>query len=83
MNENIIAKGVLKGALYVLLLSLILYSIYLLKSIILYIFLAAVVSLIGRPFVIFFVKKLKFNKNVASIFTISSILRVIQVLPES
>ena len=65
MNENIIAKGVLKGALYVLLLSLILYSIYLLKSIILYIFLAAVVSLIGRPFVIFFVKKLwpDFTKN--------------------
>ena len=43
MNENIVAKGVLKGALYVLLLSLFLYSIYLLKSIILYIFLAAVV----------------------------------------
>jgi len=74
MNENIIAKGVLKGALYVLLLSLFLYSIYLLKSIILYVFLAAVVSLIGRPFVIFFVKKLKFNKNIASIFTVSFII---------
>ena len=49
MNENIVAKGVLKGALYVLLLSLLLYSIYLLKSIIIYIFLATVVSLIGRP----------------------------------
>ena len=77
MNENIIAKGVLKGALYVSLLSLFLYSIYLLKSIILYIFLAAVVSLIGRPFVIFFVKKLKFNKNIASIFTVSFIILLI------
>ncbi|WP_224490169.1 AI-2E family transporter [Robertkochia flava] len=69
MNSKIIANGILRAIAIlagIVLLGLFLYEI---QSVIAYILIAVVVSLIGRPLVIFLRKRLKFNDTLAVVTT--------------
>jgi predicted PurR-regulated permease PerM len=69
MNSKIIANGILRAFAILIGVSLILFFLYKIQSVIVYIAIAAVISLIGRPVVLFLRKKLKFNNTVAVIVT--------------
>jgi len=69
MNSKIIANGILRAFAILIGISLILFLLYKIQSVIVYIAIAAVISLIGRPIVLFLRRKLKFNNTVAVIVT--------------
>ncbi|MBT8273351.1 MAG: AI-2E family transporter, partial [Bacteroidia bacterium] len=68
MNSNTISKGILKAFSILVGVSLLLYFLYEIRSVIVYIAVAAVFSLIGRPIVIFLRRRLKF-KNIFAVIT--------------
>lgn len=74
MNSNTIAKGIVKAVAIILAIVLALYALYLIRSVIAYILIAAVVSLIGRPIVIFLEQRLKFKKTIAAVLTMAILL---------
>ena len=65
MNSKIIANGILRALGILLLVGLVLFFLYKIQVVIVYIAIAAVISLIGRPIVLFLRRKLKFNNTVA------------------
>lgn len=69
MNSNIISKGILKSLSIILGTFILLFFLYKVQSIIIYIAIAAVISLIGRPIVLFLTRKLKFRNTLAVIVT--------------
>jgi len=69
MNSKIITNGILRAIAVLLSVLLLLFFLYKIQSVIVYIAIAAVVSLIGRPVVLFLRKKLKFNNTIAVIAT--------------
>ncbi|MDC1060652.1 AI-2E family transporter [Flavobacteriaceae bacterium] len=71
MNENQIAKGIVRAILYLTLIGLGLYAIHLLSSLIVFIAIAAITSLIGRPITVFLKQKLKFGNTIAVVSTMS------------
>ena len=71
MNINAITNGILKALAIVLGVFVLLYFLYEIQSVIVYIAIALVISLIGRPIVLFLRRKLKFNNTVAVIITMA------------
>lgn len=69
MNSNTISNGILKSLGIILGLVIFLYFLYKIQSIIIYISVAAVISLIGRPIVLFLRDKLKFKNTIAVVVT--------------
>ncbi|WP_299122672.1 AI-2E family transporter [uncultured Winogradskyella sp.] len=69
MNSKIIANGILRALGILLAIALVLFFLYKIQSVIVYIAVAAVISLVGRPIVIFLRRKLKFNNTVAVVVT--------------
>ena len=71
MNQNskIIANGILRALGILLGIALVLVFLYKIQSVIVYIAIAAVISLVGRPIVLFLRRKLKFNNTVAVVVT--------------
>ncbi len=69
MNSKIIANGILRALGILATIALILFFLYKIQSVIVYIAVAAVISLIGRPVVIFLRRKLKFNDTLAVVVT--------------
>ena len=69
MNSKIIAHGILRAFAILLGIGIILFFLYKIQSVIVYIAIAAVISLVGRPIVLFLRHKLKFNNTVAVIVT--------------
>ena len=53
MKPSSIAQGILRSILYLFLIAVGVYALYLLQSLITYILIAAVISLIGRPITVF------------------------------
>ncbi|WP_142785936.1 AI-2E family transporter [Changchengzhania lutea] len=74
MTSQTITKGILKAVAIILGVVLLAVFLYKIQSVISYIAMAAVISLIGRPIVIFLEKRLKFNNTVAVIITIILLL---------
>ena len=74
MNSNIISKGILKAVGVIIGIALILFFLYKIQSVIGYIAIAAVISLIGRPIVLFLELKLKFKNTIAVVMTIFILL---------
>ena len=74
MNSNTISNGILKAIAIILGVTLILYFLYQIQSVIGYIAIAAVISLIGRPIVLFLENKLKFKNTIAVIVTMIVLL---------
>ncbi len=70
MNSNIITNGILKAIGILAGIFLLLLFLYKIQSVIAYISIAAVISLIGLPIVRFFKNRLKFNNTLAVIVTI-------------
>lgn len=65
MNSREITKGIL-GAVSIIVGSLlVLYFLYAIRSVLLYIVLAAVISLMGRPLMLFMTKKMKIKSSLA------------------
>ncbi|WP_338357931.1 AI-2E family transporter [Yeosuana marina] len=69
MNSKIIANGILRAIGIVLGIALLFYFLYKIESVIVYIAIAVVISLIGRPIVLFLRHRLKFKNTIAVIVT--------------
>ena len=69
MNSNSISNGILKALAIILGIGLLLFFLYQIQSVIVYVAIAAVISLIGRPIVLFLQKRLKFKNTIAVIVT--------------
>ncbi len=80
INSNIIAKGIVKAIFSLLAVLLLLWFLYKIKIVIIYILIALVVSLIGRPVKKFFSSKFKLNDTPASALTLLLILSIFGIL---
>ena len=69
MNSKIISTGILRALGIILGIFLILFFLFKIQSVIVYIAISVVVSLIGRPVILFLRKRLKFNNTLAVIVT--------------
>jgi predicted PurR-regulated permease PerM len=69
MDSKTIAIGILRALGIIIGVFLILYFLYKIQAVIVYIAIAAVISLIGRPIILFLRRKLKFNNTLAVIVT--------------
>ena len=69
MKPSSIAQGILQAILYLFLILVGVYALYLLQSLITYVLIAAVISLIGRPITVFLSTKLKFGNTLAVVST--------------
>jgi predicted PurR-regulated permease PerM len=74
MNTNTIANGILKAVGIILGVALVLFFLYKIQSVIGYIAISSVISLIGRPIVLFLERRLKFKNTIAVIVTIVILL---------
>ncbi|MFT5214859.1 MAG: putative PurR-regulated permease PerM, partial [Patiriisocius sp.] len=77
MNSKIIANGILKALGILVGLFLLGYFLYAIQSVIVYIIIAGIVSLIARPIILFLRKKLKFPNIFAVIFTMFLMLSLL------
>ena len=69
MNSKIISQGILRAILILGGVCLLAYVIYLIQSLIVYVVIAAIISLMGRPVLNFFKTYLKLNNTLATIIT--------------
>lgn len=67
MNSKTIANGILRAIAILLGISLLLYFLYAIQSVLVYILIAGVTSLIARPIIIFLRRRLKFPNTIAVI----------------
>ncbi|GGD07756.1 AI-2E family transporter [Hyunsoonleella pacifica] len=74
MNSKTIANGILRAIAIICGVALLLYFLYQIQSVIGYIAIAAVISLIGRPIVLFLERKLKFKNTIAVVVTMTLLL---------
>ncbi len=65
MQAKAISNGILRAISIVLGVMLLIYFLYLIKSVLLYILLGAIISLIGRPLMLFLTNKLKMKSGIA------------------
>lgn len=70
MDSNTISKGILRAIAVIVGISLLSLFLFKIQSIIIYIIVAAIVSLISRPFIQFLKEKLKFPNTIAVITTL-------------
>jgi len=77
MTSKTISEGILRALAIVIGLCLLLYLLFKISSVIIYIAIAAVISLIGRPIVLFLRRKLKFNNAIAVIVTMLLLIGII------
>ncbi len=70
MNSKTIAYGILRAVTIIVGVLALLWFLYKIQSVLIYIAFAGVISLMGRPFVLFLKKKLKFNNTLAVVFTL-------------
>lgn len=69
MNSKIIANGIIRAILILAAIILFGYFLYAIQSVLIYIAIAIIVSLIARPLILFLRKKLKFPNTIAVIIT--------------
>ena len=74
MNSKIITNGILRAIAIVASIALLLFFLYKIQSVIAYIAIAAVISLIGRPIVLFLQHRLKFKNTIAVIISMTILL---------
>lgn len=77
MTSKTIADGILRALGIVVGILILGYFLYQIRSVLTYIAIAGVVSLIGRPIVLFLRRKLKFNNTIAVIFTMLLLIGII------
>jgi predicted PurR-regulated permease PerM len=74
MNSKTIANGILRALGIIVGVLLLLYFLYTIQSVIVYIIIAGILSLIARPFILFLRKKLKFPNTIAVVFAMTLML---------
>ncbi len=74
MNSNLITKGIIKAIAIIVGVFLLLFFLYKIQSVLVYIAIAAVLSLIGRPIVRFLKSKLKFKNTIAVVVTMLALV---------
>jgi len=74
MTSNTIANGILKALAIIVGTLLVLYFFYKIQTVLVYIAVAAVISLLGRPIVRFLKRRLKFKNTLATIFTMALLI---------
>ncbi len=79
-QSNIIAKGIVKAVFSLIAVFLLLWFLYTIRMILIYILIALVVSLIGRPVKSFLIKRFKFKDTLASALTLLLILGIFVTL---
>ncbi|MCH2489104.1 MAG: AI-2E family transporter [Flavobacteriales bacterium] len=79
-QSRAIAFGILKSLGILIGILLLLWFLFKIQNLILYIGIAAVLSLIGRPVVMFLKRRLKFSNTLASIFTLLLMLATVLVV---
>ena len=77
MESKTISNGILRAIAILTGISILLYFLYLIQAVIIYILIAAVLSLIGRPFILYLRRKLKMNNTLAVILTMTIMLSFI------
>lgn len=77
MTSKTIAEGILRALGIIVAIVVLLAFLYKISAVLIYIAIAAVASLIGRPIVLFFRQKLKFNNTVAVIITMVFLVGVV------
>lgn len=77
MESKTIANGILKALASIAGVALLLYFLYEIQVVIVYILIAAVLSLIGRPIILFFRRRLKFPNTLAVVITMLFMLLVL------
>jgi predicted PurR-regulated permease PerM len=76
MNSNTISSGILRAVGIIIGIAVLLYFLYQIQSVIGYIAIASVISLIGRPIVLFLERKLKFKNTIAVIVAMVLLLGI-------
>ena len=74
MNSKTIANGILKALGIIVGVLLLLYFLYAIQSVIVYIIIAGILSLIARPIILFLRKKLKFPNTIAVVLAMALML---------
>lgn len=69
MNAKILSQGIFRAVLLLGGFILCIYILYLLRSLLIYIVISAIISLMGKPIVSFLKKRLKFNNTLSTITT--------------
>lgn len=77
LNSKIIANGILRAVSILLGSALLLYFLYAVRSVLLYIAIAAVIALVGRPLVFFAEKRLRLPHKLAITLTLLTIFSII------
>ena len=77
MNSKEISNGILRAIATLVGIALVIFFLYKIQSVLVYLIIAAVNSLIGLPIVNFLKKKLKFNNTVAVIVTIILLIGIL------
>lgn len=77
MNSKIIANGILRALAIIVGILLFLYFLYKIQSVIIYLIIATVLSLVARPMLSFLKDKLKFPNIIAVVITMAFFLMVI------
>lgn len=80
MNSNTITNGILKALAIIIGILVLLYFLFSIQTIIVYIVIAAVISLIGSPIISFLKRKLKFPNTLAVITTMLIFLGILSGL---
>jgi len=80
MNAKIISSGILRALAIVVAILAGLYFLNAITTVLIYIVIAAIVSLIGRPIALFLKNKLRFNRTIAAISTMAILLGILSML---
>lgn len=77
ITSKVIANGILRAIAYLILTALILYFLYQIQSVLIYLVIALILTLIGNPILDFFKKRLRFNHTLATIATLLIFILII------
>lgn len=77
ITSKIISNGILRALLTILIASLLLFFLYQIQAVLIYLIVALILTLIGYPFLDFFIKRLKFNNTFATIATVFIFVTII------
>ena len=82
MTSKILANGILRALAILLGIFLLSYFLYAIQSVIIYIIIAGILSLIARPIILFLRGKLKFPNTIAVVFTMDPMVLIMNGVRE-
>ena len=80
MNSKIITNGILRALAIIVGILLLGYFLITIQSVIIYVIIAGILSLIARPVIVFLRKRLKFPNTIAVVFTMLLMIGILSGL---